>query len=368
MSSPENSDWFQQFVSRPIATVEHLPLRYRWEFTRRHPYYQMLWQLPGDTTGTVPASQRELAELLLSCVNVSGATVSPATEWEDFSPDESWSIWTDGALSQVQLKGLVATLIGVLSRDSLRSVSTLLWQASQLDESDRDAEYKLVKSVLHGDFPGFEDYLPDLTVTISASASEKSIAGAVAKIVQNYKSEHGIAPTRIQTGKKYDEYLSAWDHREGWSNGDYDRDGEQLLKDIAKETRLSITTLHDRYKACFQLITGVEYSKDAWLEIVGQYKLAELVGSGLQPLSRRTSRRKSVAAASESSLTNEENMIAETVPGVDDVMGDLALGELYEALRSNEPEESIIKRFVLEESDSVLCALRKLRNRLIDDD
>ncbi|MGZ0166940.1 MAG: hypothetical protein ACKVII_23700 [Planctomycetales bacterium] len=347
--------------------MQHIPLRYRWEFTRRHPYYQMLWQLPGDTTGTVPAAQRELAELLLSCVNVSGATVSPATEWEDFSPDESWSIWTDGALSQVQLKGLVATLVGVLSRDSLASVSALLGQASQLDESNSSAKYELLKSVIHGEHPGFESYLPDLMVTISPSATEKSIAGAVAKIVQNYKSEHGIAKTRNQTGK-YDEYLSAWDHREGWSNGAYDRDGEQLLKDIAKETRLSITTLHSRYKACFQLITGVEYSKHSWFKIVGQYKLAELMGSGMRPLFRRTSRRKSVPAASESSLTDKENIIAETVAGVDNVVSDLAMDELFEALRTVESEESIIKRFAFEENDSVLLALRALRKRLVEED
>ena len=302
MSSPENSEWFQQFVSRPIATVEHLPLRYRWEFTRRHPYYQMLWQLPGDTTGTVPASQRELAELLLSCVNVSGATVSPATEWEDFTPDDSWSIWTDGALSRIQLKGLVAILVGVLSRDSLASVSALLGQASQLDESDSGAKYELLKSVIHGDHPEFESYLPDLMVTISPSASEKSIAGAVAKIAQNYKSERGITTTRIQT-RKFDDYLSAWDRREGWSSGAYDRDGEQLFKEIAKETRLPIATIGARYEACFQLITGIKYSKHAWFQIVGQYKLAGLVGSGSRPLSRRVSRRKSVPTASESNGT-----------------------------------------------------------------
>jgi len=363
MSSPENSDWFHQFVSRPIATVEHLPHKYRWEFTRRHPYYQMLWQVPHDATVTAP--ERELAELLLTHINVSGATVSPDTEWEDFSADESWSIWTDGALSRIQLKGLVATLIGVLSRDSLRSVSTLLWQASELDESNRGVEYALLKSVLHGEFPGLDSYLPDLMVTISPSASEKSIASAVAKIVQGYRSEHGIETTRIRTDK-FDDYLSAWDHREGWSSGSYDRDGEQILKEIAKETRLPIATICDRYKACFQLITGVEYSKHDWFTIVGQYKLAELLGSGLRPLSRRTSRRQSVPAASESSLTNKENIFAETVADVDNVVSDLAMDELYEALRSNEPEESIIKRFDCDKTEKGLKALRALRKRLVE--
>jgi len=255
----------------------------------------------------------------------------------------------------------------VLSRDSLKSVSALLGQASQLDESDSGAKYELLKSVIHGDHPGFESYLPDLMVTISPSATEKSIAGAVAKIVQNYKSEHGIAPTRIQTGKKYDEYLSAWDRREGWSGGAYDRDGEQLLKDIAKETRLSITTLHDRYKACFQLITGAEYSKHAWLRIVGQYKLAELLGSGSRPLSRRVTRRKSVHTVSESSLTEDDvQILAATIPGSDDVVGNAIVAELLAALQTDESVTKIIERFELDESASdALCAVREQLSEMV---
>ncbi len=41
-------DLDQHFVSRPPYQLRTLPLEYRWEATRRHPYYQAFWLIDQD--------------------------------------------------------------------------------------------------------------------------------------------------------------------------------------------------------------------------------------------------------------------------------------------------------------------------------
>lgn len=362
-NSRDTTRWLSQLVARPPDTVQHLPLNYRWEFTRRHPYYQMFWNVPHDTASSDEPEatyQREIAELILAQINVSGDTIPPKTEWDDMSLDESWRIWTEGALSRIQLKGLVATLIGALSRNSLRSLSTLLWQASEIEDGDTAAEYRLLKSVMHGDFPGFEHYLPNLIVTVSPSASEKSIAAAASKIICDFRDEHDLDATRIRTDK-FDAYLRAWDLREGWHSGSYYRDLERRLKVIAKETGLSDATVCDHYKSAFNLITGMDYSPDSWLNIVGKFKAAGFLGDGYGPIARRAGRTRSIAGDSESGFTSDGNFLESCFPSVDDVEFDVISNELLDSIRSDTPIDDIMKQFDLE--STVKPAIKSLRDQ-----
>jgi hypothetical protein len=356
--------WLSDFVGRPVESVQHLPLNYRWEFTRRHPYYQMFWHVTernddSDADEEPEARfQRDMAELILALVNVSGAAIAPDTEWDNLSPDDRWQIWSEGALSRIQLKGLVATLIGTLSRDALRSVSALLWQASQIEDGDTAAEYRLLRSVVHGEFPDFEGYLPDLIVTVSPSASETAISRVLSQVVREYRRDHHIATTRLRVAQ-FDSYLRAWDLREGWESGSYHRDRERLLRDIAAEIGLPDATICDRYKAAFRLITGHDYSPECWWQIVGRFKAAGLLGDGNAPISRRAGRTRSVAGHSESGFTSEGNFLEALFPGVDDVELDVMSDELFEALRTETSTTDIIKQFALEQT--ALPAIESLR-------
>ena len=60
---------------RPLEVVKQLPVEFRWEFTRRHPYYLQFWQ-PAREFHEQPSTDKEIralqeaASLILVAVNV----------------------------------------------------------------------------------------------------------------------------------------------------------------------------------------------------------------------------------------------------------------------------------------------------------
>jgi len=361
-----NPHFLSQFVWRPPSAVDQLPLRYRWEFTRRHPYYQMFWAIPqaSRSTDAVQGSLVEIAELILAGVNVTGDTIPPATEWDDLSPDDTWSIWRQGAISRIQLKGLVAMLAVSLPKDALESVSVQLWGAAQLDDDDIQGKYNLFRSIAHGDFPGFEDYLPDLIVTIRPQATERNISSAISEIVREYREQHDIPSTRTRVDR-FDDYLRAWDLREGWHAGAYYKDRERTLEAVAAQARRPRSTVMDHYRSAFQLITGVEYSPEVWLQIVGRFKLAGYLGCGYDTISRRGGRTRSIAGDPASGFSSESNFMATCFPSREIDPAEQAMTtEFLDALQSGTSIPDLIRQFDL---DPVAAqAIQQLRDHLND--
>ncbi|HEX4146459.1 MAG TPA: hypothetical protein VHY91_23355 [Pirellulales bacterium] len=82
--------------------------------------------------------------------------------------------------------------------------------------------------------------------------------------------------------------------REGWHDGAYDRTSEQTFREIAIQTKRSISTLNNQYCRAFQLIVGHAYSRELWFQLFGPIKLSELIGAGMartrRPAASATSR------------------------------------------------------------------------------
>ena len=79
----------QKVLLRPEREFLQLPVKFRWEATRRHPYYLRFWRIASrpDPLGPMEAQSRDAARLLLQAVNVRGVPVDPALSFEEL--DES---------------------------------------------------------------------------------------------------------------------------------------------------------------------------------------------------------------------------------------------------------------------------------------
>jgi hypothetical protein len=339
-------------VPRPADSFRHLPVQYQWEFTRRHPYYQMFWD-PSEISDGFPQSLveavKETAELILTNIGVNSNGPSPAINWSELQLDDSWSAWTSGALSRIKVRSLVAMLATMLSQDALKVVSTLLWEASSLDESDVEGSYSLIKRLAQDEFPQFDDYLPDLLVAISPSASEAKIAEAVKSIVKDYREEYDISPGRLRTDK-FDQYLEVWDLREGWTHGGYDGHQEVKLAEIASRLSTKVSTVCDHYEAAFQQITGVSYSRENWLTLIGLFKMMGLLGPAADSTGRRTGRTQSVAGDSASGFTPGRDFFASIATDTDRAATRMLDDRFISALVDGASNDELIKRFELDPS------------------
>lgn len=86
---------------------------------------------------------------------------------------------------------------------------------------------------------------------------------------------------RRERADKYEEYLQVWDLREGWNNGVYERGQEKTFAEIAELTKRSISTLSNQYCRAFELIVGVPYTRELWLQLYGPIKLTDVLGAGM---------------------------------------------------------------------------------------
>lgn len=77
------------FYDRPHETFLDLPSKYRWEFTRRHPYYLTCWQFAQAHRRKTYVGDPELEAIaflgaqVLANIGVTGEPVDPATPFED---------------------------------------------------------------------------------------------------------------------------------------------------------------------------------------------------------------------------------------------------------------------------------------------
>ena len=280
-------------VLRPHSILLDLPVAYRWEVTRRHPYYLNNWQ-PAHRRYAEPSTEpqqralEEAAVLILLGLGVSGDPPPPGSGPESLGAGGLGQAWESGAVAPVTFRGLVGLLLAALPPELLVQVGRLLQECGTAAGQGPDEKYRFLTdlyalrhSVLDA-FPGRP------VVGVNIDAPQRTITQAMEQFTRRWKEQQGI-PERRRRDDKLADYLAAWDQREGWLADHYDSGHERTLQEIAREARVPFSTAANRYRSAFRLIVGHDYSPALWARVVGSLKVSEWLGPDELP--RRALRR-----------------------------------------------------------------------------
>lgn len=314
---------------RPPGQLHDYPLQFRWEATRRHPYYQTFWQhaqrYRGGDMGK-DANERLLRYAgvqLLGVIDVYGEPVSPERRFEELD-DSVDPTFLSGAIQPLSLRATVAMLISALPKAERAFVGALLSTSSSPeyalpDDDDTQSMQKRLAllHLLQTPSVALDSHLDAPLFYIHLGASQRTIIHDIEEQVRRRKARLEIEERRVHT-TKLQSYLDVWDLREGWSDHGYDRTTERSLVQTAEMLNIeSTSTVFNRYKAAFQLITGHEFSPQLWLQLFGPLRL----GDSAERFSRRVRYRLQSQAESQSVPTLADSVLSpkredEHSPGV----------------------------------------------------
>jgi hypothetical protein len=244
----------------------------RWELTRRHPYYLRCWtwarsyhQWKIARLGLGPnGTNWELAEAAAGVlrrlgVRIDGMNVpDPSLSWDE----QPVQMRDNNGASAMTARELALQLLARLPDDARRMVGKALQEDTAVDAAF--AVNKLLDENLDKAQLDMVMYPP--------SAPGKTILPAVAKIVEHAKDKE----TRPRPDA-VDDQIKVWDAREGWTGIGYDGRQELRLRDIAIKLDTPMSTVKDRYKRAFQLITGRPFSTELWAILLLSMKLQSSV-------------------------------------------------------------------------------------------
>lgn len=297
MSSPNQSSTEAKglpptgIIPRPPCQLRSLPIRYRWEVTRRHPDYQIWWKTARAYHRNEPVSSpaesllRQAAIVILPAIGVTGEPPDPANEFEQLEADELNSAWLSGAVHPITLRGMAATLMAGLPKDTLAFLGMTFLEATCDDkENEPPRRYQAMLALITSDKAGLETYSDEPLVSVNPAASARQISEAVSALLKQWKEERDLTDRRARADK-YPDYLQVWDLREGWTGATYNRTAERKLKEIAHQLRLDVSTVNNHYRSAFELIIGYPYSPELWYREFALLKLAELASQGLPRVS-----------------------------------------------------------------------------------
>jgi DNA-binding CsgD family transcriptional regulator len=280
-------------IPRPPFQLRSLPIRYRWEVTRRHPYYQIWWKTARahhrNEPVTHPAESllRQAAIAILPVIGVTGEPPDPANEFAQLEADKLAPAWLSGAVHPITLRGMAAAVMAGLPKDTLAFLGMTFLEAACDDKEDElPCRYQAMLALVTSDKPGLETYPDEPFVSINPAASARQISEAVSALLKQWKKERDLTDRRDRADK-YPDYLRVWDLREGWTGATYDRTAERKLKEIAHQFRLDVSTVNNHYRSAFELIVGYPYSPELWYRTFASLKLVELALQGPPRVSHR---------------------------------------------------------------------------------
>ena len=267
---------------RPMEVVKQLPVGFRWEFTRRHPYYLQFWQPAREFREQPSADEatralQEAASLILTLVNVveNVSPPDPRSELEMLGADVIGSAWEGGAVAPAMIRTLAHMWLLVLPKEERAQLGRLLTESAACELSDQVqmGSFHRRLASLPGDV--WKSFPDAPIVSINLQAPQRAIAEAIETLVRRWKQEQGITETR-RRDDKLDEYLTVWDLREGWADGAYDGTREKLFHEIAEQLCVPLPTIQRRYEAAFKILTGHEYQPELWIRLFGPIKLSRV--------------------------------------------------------------------------------------------
>jgi hypothetical protein len=281
-------------VARPPFQLRSLSIQYRWEVTRRHPYYQNIWQIAkayhrnealGRRIAGMPAEVegmfRQMAVIILGAIGVSGEPIDPGTEFTELGAEELLPPWLSGAVHPITLRGIAAILIAALPKETLGYVGLQLVEAGCDDrENEPPRRIGSLMNLASLDKPGLNSYPDEPIVSINPAASGRQISEAVSDLLKHWKKQRGLEEKRDRSDK-YPDYLRVWDLREGWTGNAYDLLREKTLRQVAAELGLDLSTVNNQYRSAFELIIGQPYSPSMWFRVFAVNKFTDLTGEGV---------------------------------------------------------------------------------------
>ena len=276
-----------QFVRRKPEILQELPLSFRWEFTRRHPYYLLLWQLAHsyrDRDPSVDPQDGYAAYLALGEIGVTGEPQDPSMDFEQLDDARMTRDFLSGAVQPMTLRAQAALLLNMLPPSNLVELGTLMrtiglqMQEIGEEQSALDTQRRLASVYLSQMVSPALDGLPQAPLYyIHLETSQRQIVADLERQVNHWKSVRGI-PQRRRRTEKLDEYLEVWDRREGWRHGHYERARSRPFEQIAIELEEPKQTIVNKYRRAFYWITGHDFSIRNWLHTVALVKFAGIGG------------------------------------------------------------------------------------------
>ena len=301
LKPPMDAGAVPDIVARPLFQLRSLPIPYRWEVTRRHPYYQNIWRIArahyrNEPLGLEMAGMpvelernfRQVAVIFLGTIGVNGEPPDPATEFTELGAEELLPAWLSGAVHPITLRGIAAILIAALPKETLGHVGLQLVEAGCDDrENEPPRRIGSLMNLTSLDKPGLDRYPDEPIVSINPAASGRQITEAVSDLLKQWKNQRGLEEKRDRSDK-YPDYLRAWDLREGWTGKAYDISREKKLREVAAELGLDRSTVNNQYRSAFEMIIGQPYSPSMWFRVFAVNKFADLTGEGvLGPVTHR---------------------------------------------------------------------------------
>ena len=282
---------------RPVLQLRSLPLKSRWECTRRHPSYFTFWQLADAThlfedPESASANELETAQqaliasrtLALSAIGISPeAAIDPSSEFSEFG--ELNPVWESGAVHPTSIRGLASLLVEVLPKETLNLLGVAFVEASFPDESNNENELKVPKKlqslnkIARADEEGLDCLTPEPFVSINPWASKREVTREITDLLTQWKSELDLEEVRSRS-EMHESYFEVWDMREGWNGGRYVPGTGKRFAEIASKLDRPLTTIHSQYKKAFELITGHLYCLNSFLELFGAIRFSRLFSEG----------------------------------------------------------------------------------------
>lgn len=258
-------------LARPCGQLQQLPLRYRWEVTRRHPYYFNWWRHFGSRSESSNQTPEErtlsnCAFALLRQIQVSSADYPPSTEFEVIVRAHPIPDWMTKGIELQTYSNLAEILISCMPSNLLREVGQIMIAASS--EID-GARVEALADLIRVRDPGIHSYTGEPIVSVSPHLSVRAMDEQLSQFLNECRGD-GVPERRIRVDR-FDDYFQVWDKREGWSRseGEYLRERKSSLAEVARTLGISISTAGNRYCSAFQLITGHPYTLGNWVRIFG---------------------------------------------------------------------------------------------------
>ena len=237
---------------------------------------------------------------------------TPTASAKELGAHQLGRIWHDGAIAPLVYRSLAAQLAELPRQTRLDVGAKLIASCDPNGEgaarNEPGNKQWLARALLQLDDPALDATPPRPLIGINLYAPLRTILRAVERLVRDLKKSEGISERRPRPDK-LDQYLRAWDLREGWTGNGYEVSAEKSFAEIAVETRSASSTVANRYASAFRLICGHAHTFENWFHLFAVMKLSGQYGPAC--LSRRrvqSGRRKAsrVKVVPESTLTSAQ--------------------------------------------------------------